>query len=243
MCSEVIICIGGIDPTGGAGLSADIVTIHALGGHACPIVSVQTQQTTVNVQAVVAQDLAFFKTQLCSLQNLPIKAIKIGLIAAEHVPIIKTFIENLKAPVVLDPILSAGGGYKFHQNGAILQPLMKHCHLTPNRAELDQLTHNGIDGECARQQLGCQSLIVTDESHQAQNAVSIYQPSGVEHLPYDKTLGDYHGTGCTFSSALTISLAQNGDVIASCQRALDHTQKAIQNAYTLGQGQSIPKRV
>src|SRR6266850_1127995 len=109
---RVVLCLSGHDPTGGAGVQADVETVAALGAHALAVITAHTVQDTRNVRRVEAPPRAVFSAQLgVLLADCEIHAIKIGLLAAPwQVPVIAAIIRRARVPVVLDPVLRAGGG-------------------------------------------------------------------------------------------------------------------------------------
>ncbi|MGH8482390.1 MAG: bifunctional hydroxymethylpyrimidine kinase/phosphomethylpyrimidine kinase, partial [Nevskiaceae bacterium] len=107
-----VLCLSGHDPGGGAGVQADIETATALGGHAACLVTAHTVQDTRDVRRVVAVDLALLREQAeVLLADLEVGAIKVGLLGApEQAAFIAGLAGRLPRPLVLDPVLRAGGG-------------------------------------------------------------------------------------------------------------------------------------
>jgi hydroxymethylpyrimidine/phosphomethylpyrimidine kinase len=108
----LVLCLSGHDPTGGAGLHADIEAVAACGGHALSIVTAHTVQDTSDVLRVTPVAPLLIAQQIETLANdCEIAAIKIGLLGdAEQIPILVRWIARLQKPVVFDPVLRAGGG-------------------------------------------------------------------------------------------------------------------------------------
>ena len=107
-----VLCLSGHDPGGGAGVQADIETVLSLGGHALTLITAHTVQDSANVAAVRAADIDLLREQAAVLlTDVKVSAIKIGLLGdAGQIDIIVELIERTGAPVVLDPVLRAGGG-------------------------------------------------------------------------------------------------------------------------------------
>ena len=106
-------CFSGLDPTGGAGIQADVETLFALGCHTTPIITCLTTQSTENALNVRAVDAFLMRDQaLTVIADMPVHAFKIGLVcAAESIMAIHAVIsEHPDIPVVLDPVFAAGGG-------------------------------------------------------------------------------------------------------------------------------------
>ena len=141
-----ILCIGGHDPTGGAGIQADIETVTALGGRALTLVTALTAQDTHNISAIEAVPAAFFGEQLDRLlDDIRPDAIKIGLLgSAALVPVLRRPAAGFGGPVVLDPVLAAGGGFDLDRADLVEAIRNIGCPLTrlltPNRAEARRLS-------------------------------------------------------------------------------------------------------
>ena len=107
-----VLCVSGHDPTGGAGIQADIEACAAQGIHAFTVVTAHTVQDTRNVRRVSAVPPMLIAEQVEALaQDGRIAAIKIGLLGdAQQVPVLVDAIRSARVPVVLDPVLRAGGG-------------------------------------------------------------------------------------------------------------------------------------
>src|SRR5687767_4867279 len=107
-----VLCLSGHDPGGGAGVQADIETVLSLGGHALTLITAHTVQDSANVTAVRAADIDLLREQAAVLlTDVKVSAIKIGLLGdAGQVGLIVELIERTGTPVVLDPVLRAGGG-------------------------------------------------------------------------------------------------------------------------------------
>ncbi|MDP2282835.1 MAG: bifunctional hydroxymethylpyrimidine kinase/phosphomethylpyrimidine kinase, partial [Pseudohongiella sp.] len=144
----MILCISGLDPTGGAGIQADIETLAAMNCHALPIVSSLTVQTTSNVLETQSVNPDLIRRQFDALleSGLTISAIKLGLIdSVNTLKVIADILrQNKKIPVIADPVLKAGGGYDFGNNDIIEEYktlILPHCQiLTPNTQELSRLS-------------------------------------------------------------------------------------------------------
>src|SRR5437868_8584650 len=107
-----VLCISGHDPTGGAGIQADIETCAALGAHALSLITAHTVQDTYDVQRVSAVAPIVLASQIeALLSDCAPRALKIGLIGdAAQVPVIAQCRPRVAGPAVLDPIQRAGGG-------------------------------------------------------------------------------------------------------------------------------------
>ena len=141
----VVLCLSGHDPGGGAGIQADIETIAAMGGHALAVITAHTVQDSSNVTRVTPADADLFEAQVDALlADCKPQALKIGLLGgAGQVALVAATIRRAAAPVVLDPVLRAGGGAELADEELIermrrdLLPLVEI--LTPNAAEARRL--------------------------------------------------------------------------------------------------------
>ena len=141
----VVLAVGGHDPTGGAGIQADIETLTALGCHAATAVSCLTVQDTRDVSRIVPVDPRLLGEQIAAVRaDLAPVVLKIGLIG--DAPIADCLLDIVPAfagPVVLDPVLAAGGGRDLADDaltGAVVRLLPHLTLITPNRAEARRLT-------------------------------------------------------------------------------------------------------
>ena len=166
----VVLIIAGNDPSGGAGLAADIQAVTALGGHPAPVVSAITVQDTVNawqVEAVAPQLIA--RQMQAVLADMPVAAIKFGLLG--NAGVAQAVARILKAhtdiPVVLDPVMAAGGGALLADPTLIneyLETLVPLATLmTPNASESRRLAPSASDAQARAAALlarGCRHVLI-----------------------------------------------------------------------------------
>ena len=252
-----ILCIGGLDPSGGAGLQADIEAIAANGGHALPIATSLTVQNSQNVYAVEPVRTDLVSAQFESLlADCPIHACKIGLIPSiECVDLlvhIASHLENI--PIVLDPVLRASGGMSL--NGAELIPTLKEkllpliTVLTPNLSELHSLSNSDSDDTKQALELcdvGASYVLVTTCKEDQENGLLTHtlfsEANSPIHFHCEKLAHEYHGSGCTLSSALTTQLALGNPIETAVETAINYTVNTLRGAERLGKGQHIPRRI
>lgn len=144
-----VLAVAGTDPTGGAGLHADLKSIAAAGGYGMGVVTSLVVQNTQGVQDVLTPDSSFLAAQLKAVSDdVPLDAIKIGMIADEAGrAVVLDWLEGLPArvPVVLDPVLVASSGHALAESFS--WDLLKRAQLlTPNLDELAQLTGRSLPG-------------------------------------------------------------------------------------------------
>jgi len=250
-----VLCIGGLDPSGGAGLQADIEAIANCGGHALPIASCLTVQNSIQAFSVSAVDSAIIQQQASALLNdMQIACCKIGVIpnsdVAKSIAGILAQLPNV--PVVYDPVLSASSGSEFSNSDTIttikdiLLPAV--TVVTPNLKELNTLTD--INSDITSQakslcELGPEYVFSTGADSNTDHVHNtLFTCDGVKaeyecpRLPHT-----YHGSGCTLSSALACYLALNFDIIDATEKAQQFTWTSLQNAQPVGSGQWIPNRI
>ncbi|VAW62518.1 Hydroxymethylpyrimidine phosphate kinase ThiD [hydrothermal vent metagenome] len=252
--SPVVLCFSGLDPTGGAGIQADIEAIGWHGCHTAPIITANTIQNTHNVISFEAIDPTFILKQArVILKDMPVRAIKIGMLCSGHTAeAIYTLLRQYKdIPVIFDPVLVAGGGSSLaHKNliDAVNSLIIPHTHiLTPNTPEALQLTSKKIAAETAAQHLnnmGADYVLLTGTHAETAHVIhKLYNRMKCEHIfPYPRLAHEYHGSGCTLAASIAALIAHNIEPVNACQNALDFTFKSLKTAQPLGSGQLIPNR-
>ncbi|QQS55770.1 MAG: hydroxymethylpyrimidine/phosphomethylpyrimidine kinase [Candidatus Competibacteraceae bacterium] len=252
--------LAGNDPSGGAGLAADITAIASLGCHPAPIVTALTVQDTHNVHALlpVEPDQVLAQARAV-LEDMPVAAIKIGLIGSvENAGALHALLAAYPGiPVVLDPILTAGGGTELanlkllNAVRTLLLPLV--TVLTPNSVEARRLAPEADTLEaCAMALLGHGSrYVLITGGHEPTGEVinSCYGNNRLlESYRWPRLPGHHHGSGCTLAAAIAALLAQGRELewaalSSVVRRAQDYTWHALQASYRVGGGQLLPNRL
>lgn len=245
--------IAGSDPTGGAGLQADLKVFSSLGLHGLSIPSALTAQNTVRVNAVLPVENRFFVKQLdILLKDIKPDAVKTGMLPNKLIvkAVAQRIVKHSLKNVVIDPVSVSSSGRRLINRGAfdlikkLLLPLAKM--ITPNIHEAFVLTgikiKNETDMEKSAKRLkamGPEVVIITG-GHLEKKAVDVYYDgSGFFKLESQKIKGEYHGTGCAFSAALTALIASGHDPLDAAKEAKDFINEAIKNAYYLGKGMGL----
>ncbi len=250
----VVLCFSGLDPSGGAGIQADIEALFSVGCHCAPVITCTTVQDTRNVIDVGPGEPARIVAQARAvLEDMPVAAIKTGLTGS--IPVIEVIHTLLKdypdIPVVVDPVLKAAGGYDFGADTlvdayrSLLLPLA--TIITPNSLELEQLSHSADSLDAAASELldlGCHHVLLTG-THLPDELVSnrLY----TEHQPvrayeWPRLPHEYHGSGCTMASALSGFLAHGCSLDEACLQAQKYTWHTLEAAWRPGCGQHVPER-
>ena len=249
---KVALSIAGSDSGAGAGIQADIKTFSALGVYGCTAITAITAQNTRRVSRIVEVPPAMIADQIVSVLNdIPPDAIKIGMVYSRTtIDMVCRLLKRSKAPVVLDPIFSAGTGAKLLRDDAFdsfVSELIPICALiTPNRMEAERLAgikiRNEADSvEAARRikKLGAQSVIVKGGHFGLTNVTDLLldKNSRLARITNPRIrIRDSHGSGCNFSSAATAYLAKGASIPEACRRANEYVHIAIRNAVTVGRG-------
>lgn len=263
----IVWSIAGSDAGGGAGIQADLLTINALGGHACTLVTTLTAQNSVGVQAVQVVDAPMFIAQAESLAaDLPPSAIKIGLIAAPwQVRLLHEWLPKWRAQwpsvkVVLDPVLVATSGDALTTADTLkgLRSLLSLVDvITPNIPELEALTacpvqsqNDALDAAHRLRQSGCPAVLVKG-GHEVGAAYSAPHLA-VDYLVTTNETWQFtlprldtphtHGTGCTLSSAIATQLAQGLPLHDAVALARGYLHYGLTHAYATGTGHGTVQR-
>lgn len=246
----VVLCISGIDPTGAAGLHAEIEVLHGLGVHAISLVTALTVQDTRNVAAVLPVALDTLAAQWAALQADGIRpdVVKVGLVpTAEQAAWIAEQVTALGVPVVVDPILRAGGGAGLSSRDALAPLLRVATLLTPNLDEATALLdvptdRNGMAARL-RRQWGVDAVLVTGGDAMDDSVWHGFADAeGHFESPHARLPQRFRGAGCTLSAALAGRMAQGDTPRTAVPAALAAARIALSRAWPLGGGRWIPGR-
>ena len=251
----VVMAFSGADPTGGAGIQADIETLSSLGCHAAPIITSIIAQNTTNVlESSQIDEHMIVEQARAVLEDMAVSAIKIGLIENENTAraIHTLLIDYNFIPVVLDPIIIAGGGKILATDAVIdaiktlLIPLA--TVITPNSEETRKLAPeaDSLDA-CAMAVLeyGVNYVLVTGGHENSKDICNVLfgNHRKLDSRTWPRLPDQYHGSGCTLSSAIAAYLAHGQDVVSASHQAQEYTWKCLEAARQLGMGQKIPNRL
>ena len=251
-----VLAFSASDPTGGAGIQADLLTIASLGCHPLSVLTALTAQDTRGVEALVAVEPAWITRQArVVLDDIPVAAFKLGVLGsarnAEAVAAI--LVRHPRIPVILDPVLASGRGDALSDSEtvqalrSVLLPLA--TVLTPNSLEARRLSRAAPDAglaDCARAltELGCKYVLVTG-THEpgAQVVNTLYGTGGVlREDRWPRLAGEYHGSGCTLASAIAAFLARGQAMEDAVKEAQAYTWKTLEAGFQPGRGQRLPNR-
>ena len=241
----VALTIAGSDPSGGAGIQADLRTFAAFGVYGASVVTALTAQDTRRVRAIAEVTPAFVAEQLDAvLDDLEVRAAKTGML--HRAPVIDAVVARLRARplphLVVDPVMVATSGDPLLEPAGIaalrerLLPLA--TLVTPNLREAEVLTGRAVTTvaemrEAARAlvALGARAALVKG-GHLAGDAVDVlYDGRGFRELGAPRREGRrLHGTGCVLSAAITAGLARGNDLAEAVAEAKRHVTRAIEAA-------------
>lgn len=251
----VVLCLSGHDPTGGAGIHADIEAIAAAGCHAASAITCNTIQNTHNVQQLIPLTPELFRQQAQAvLDDLPVAAIKIGLIGDAGIcrEIAVLLRDHPQIPAVLDPVLAAGGGTELASNElleSIRLELLPHIDLaTPNSIEARRISNRDELSESAGEilSMGCRNLLITGTHETGDQVINTLYQGSVENTQswdWPRLTDSYHGSGCTLASAIAARIAQGLPLSKAVEQAQDYTWQSLRHANKFGTGQALPNRL
>lgn len=221
-----VLTIAGTDPTGGAGLQADIKSITAAGGYALAVTTALVSQNTQGVTSVTMPDAATVNAQLQAISSdVEIDAVKIGMVSStEYIAVISAWLDEVKpGVVVIDPVMVATSGDRLldpEAESALRNLLTKATFITPNTPELEVLagcdrgsittaTEAADAAQVVAQELS--TTVVLKGGHLTDDPLvnALVNADGVAARTYTPrlTTTNTHGTGCSMSSALATKLA------------------------------------
>ena len=255
----IVLAFAATDPSGGAGLQADVMTLASMGCHPLSVVTAITIQDTMGVEEVMALEAEWVADQArCVLEDMPVAAFKIGLLgSSENISAIAEVVSDYpEIPLVLDPVLASGRGDELVTEEMIsaLRELLipQTTILTPNSIEARRLTQeDGEDeldlAECARRLLamGCEYVLITGTHENTPLVVNtLYGQDGVVRTDSWERLPDsYHGSGCTLASAIAATIANGLSISDAVKDAQEYTWQTLKAAFRPGMGQHIPDRL
>ncbi|MGV6825746.1 MAG: bifunctional hydroxymethylpyrimidine kinase/phosphomethylpyrimidine kinase [bacterium] len=252
--TKCILCFSGHDPTGGAGIQADIEAIAAHGAHALTIPTCLTVQDSNNVSAIHPVNLELFQAQTATLiDDFQIDVVKIGLLgSAEIAQAVADRLSQIPSvPVVLDPVLRAGGGQSVADQEllrVIRKQLLPATTLaTPNLSEARGLSGQHELTDCADWILdtGCKQVLITTTDDTKQTSIQHHLFSENRHHTFEVTRvpGHFHGSGCTLAANISARLALGNDSFTAVSEALNYTVSTLKDGMRLGSGQLFPRRI
>ena len=258
---STVLCFSGLDPSGGAGLQADIEAIGAVDGHAaiaCTALTIQDSQSVYGFETVSSSLLEAQARAV--LNDLPVKAFKSGMMGStENIDVlVKILQENPHIPYVLDPVLVANSGGSLGNPETLIAAFKKLIPLatliTPNTVELRALTgQDKIEGAIEILfQYGARAVLIKGahehEPHRIRHWLYRRQEDGqrqcIAQTIWRRLDGEYHGSGCTLASNIAGRLAQGQSLTEAVSRAELWLHRTLRKADRPHEnGQRIPRRL
>ena len=257
----IVLVFAATDPSGGAGLHADILTLSSLGCHPLSVITAITIQDTLRVEDKLPIDAEWVADQArCVLEDAQVSVFKVGLLGSvEAIAAIAEVVSDYpQVPLVLDPVIASGGGDELASDDmveAMCELLIPQTTvLTPNSHEARRLAFedseepeaSGLD-ECATRLLdmGAEYVLVTGtHENTTQVTNSLYGGSGlIRSDSWQRLPGSYHGSGCTLAAAVAATIANGLDIPDAVRDAQEYTWQTLKYAYRTGMGQLIPDRL
>ena len=250
-----VLSIAGSDPSSGAGIQSDIKTFSSLGAYGLTVLTSITSQNTTKFDKTEPVSSKMVKNQIDSIfSDFKISAIKIGMVYnSSIIRVISSRLSGLNIPIVIDPVIKSTTGGMLLEKKAFadlkkfLIPLA--YVITPNVFEAEKLTGIPIKtkkdlNKCATsiQKMGPKNVIITGYQLQKNKIADfVLEDSKFYFISGNKLSLANHGSGCTFSSSLTFSIAQGKNLKDAVKFAKNYTYKSIKNAKKIGKGIPITR--
>lgn len=255
----IVLTFAASDPSGGAGIQADVLTLASMGCHPLSVVTAITVQDTMGVEGVQPLEAEWVADQArCLLEDMPVDVFKIGVLGSvENIAAIAEILADYPdVPLVLDPVLASGRGDELATDDMLraLRELIlpRATIVTPNSTEARRLAETEDDdeaslGSCAQRliALGCDYVLITGTHEPTPQVVNtLYGKGGaVRSDSWERLPGSYHGSGCTLASATAALLANGLEPAEAVREAQEYTWNALAKGYRPGMGQILPDRL
>lgn len=244
-----ILSIAGSDPTGGAGIQADIKAISANGGYAMTVITALVAQNTQGVQSFELVNCNMIAQQIKSVfDDVQVDAVKIGMLGDAE--IIQSVAEQLKhykpSKIVLDPVMVAKSGDRLLAQEAVSamkNELMPLVHLiTPNLPEaadlLEEPEAQSIEEMTQQARKLGQTVFLKGGHLTTSNSPDLLIENNQENWLESQRINtkNTHGTGCTLSASIATNWAKTDDLLKACQQSKDYLSQALAHADELNVG-------
>lgn len=244
--------IAGFDPSGGAGIQADLRVFSGFDVYGLSVAAALTAQNSIGVRAVRPVESGFVRRQLTVLlADMRPDALKTGMLHSRaNVAVVAEMIRKYRlGNVVVDPVLLSSTGRRLAEKGtegAVRTKLLPVTTvITPNMHEASVLT--GIDirdiddmkeAAVILRDFGAENVIITG-GHLERLAVDVFYNGSFTLLKGRKIPGEYHGTGCRFSAAIAALLAKGSGVLDAAQEAKTYMRQSMRKTFSTGKGMRL----
>ncbi|GAB3548042.1 hydroxymethylpyrimidine/phosphomethylpyrimidine kinase [Noviherbaspirillum agri] len=250
-----VLIFAGSDPSGGAGLQADILAVSAMGAHPLSSITALTVQDNDRVFTVHPVPAGLVQQQAHALiDKMEIAAVKLGIVGnranaeaiADTLRLMKQ--RNPGLHVVLDPVLASGHGDSLSADSptaAIMTLLPLATLVTPNLPEAAALCGGDrrLETQVERLLEHCPNVLVKGGHGAGPDVVNrLFTKDNHCTWTWPRLDGSFHGTGCTLASAIAALLARGKPMATAVEEAQAYCHQALQSAYAIADGQRIPNR-
>ncbi|MCP3030912.1 bifunctional hydroxymethylpyrimidine kinase/phosphomethylpyrimidine kinase [Halobacillus sp. A1] len=243
--------IAGTDPSGGAGIQADLKTFQELKSYGMSVITSVVSQNTTGVKDVYHLPSEFLKSQLEAISSdMPVHALKTGMISnVEMMKVIAEWIESIPAPYVMDPVMVATSGdalIEEESRGYLRDHLLPLASLvTPNIPEAEYILGCKIESHddmkkaaeqiCTR--FGAGAALIKGGHMKGEAIDFLYDGKRIHEFTSERIdTNNTHGTGCTYAAAITAFLGQGHALPDAVEEAKYFVTEAIRHSLDLGQG-------
>jgi hydroxymethylpyrimidine/phosphomethylpyrimidine kinase len=250
---KTALTIAGFDPTGGAGIQADLKVFGSFGLYGYSVATAITAQNTTGVSAVYAVEEDALRGQLEFLMaDLRPAALKTGMLYTDYaVGLVAGTVEKFGLKnLVIDPVAVSSSGFPLVREGVPdvvrdrLFPLARV--VTPNMQEASDITGIDIRDEEDMQRaavsiraMGPETVAITGGHFRGRSVDLFHDGEGFYRFGGERVDGEYHGTGCAFSAAVTAMLALGKTSYEAVERAAGFVRSAIIESHRLGKGMGL----
>ncbi len=233
-----VLSIAGFDPSGGAGVLADIKTFESVGVQGfgvCTAITYQRDDHVADIDWLSAERIIRQIDVL--MEKFEIPFCKIGLIESiQSLSQVLDYLRQKSVQVILDPILVTSSGFGIHHQPKALVPQLKDVFLlTPNFNEMNAIFDGQVKGEALKSVLDTTHIFLKG-GHHPKRLGTDYLFTKEKAFPYAPKKGNYstkHGSGCILSAAITAYLAQGNDLKTACFKGKEYVSNALQSNESL----------
>jgi hydroxymethylpyrimidine/phosphomethylpyrimidine kinase len=247
---KIALTIAGSDPSGGAGLQADLKTFQQHGVYGASVVTLLTVQNTQRVSGIEILRPEFVRAQLeAVLEDIPPHAAKTGALGTvEMIEMVADAARQFTFPLVVDPVMISKHGHPLIDRTAIEAlrgALLPHAFLiTPNVREAAELSGISTGARASLREmaqalvdLGARNVLIKSDSHSAEAKDLLWHNGQIDEFSSPRIESRcLHGTGCVLSAAITARLALGETLPAAVAKAKRFVTAAIKSGPNLGQG-------
>ena len=241
--NKTILCIGGFDPSGCAGILADARMLQYLGAHSPALITCHTVQNRLEFSGNRSVSSADLRQQWRKLlQHTPIDGIKIGVICdLAQADWLASVLQALSVPIIFDPVLSSSSGGCLGQVAAARRIISAATLSTPNQQEMTRLFGQQWAGQKqAPHPLLITGTDVTSDQHQDIKH-QLVGTAKARSWTVTRRAGQFRGTGCLLASAITAHLVAGLEVDTACDRAFDCVDEFLAHAQQFPDGVHLPR--